>query len=57
MSTSFVQLVAAMRRAQKTYFKERTQSALRESKQLEKEVDTVLEVLVEQVAAIQLGFD
>lgn len=42
MSDSFVQLVAAMRQAQIRYFKDRTQSALRESKRLEQQVDTRL---------------
>lgn len=44
-SSSFLQLVFAMREAQRTYFKERTQSALKESKRLEREVDAVLEFL------------
>ena len=35
-------VVATMRAAQKRYFKERTQSALVESKRLEKEVDALL---------------
>ena len=43
MSKSFVQLVAAMRQAQKRYFKERTQSALKEAKQLEREVDAQID--------------
>ena len=50
MSKSFVQLVAAMREAQRTYFKDRTQSALKESKRLEREVDAQVEFL-----KVQLG--
>lgn len=36
---TYVQKVKAMREAQKRYFKERSQEALVEAKQLEKEVD------------------
>lgn len=39
--TDFVLLVKEMRKAQKKYFKDRTQSALKESKALEKKVDDV----------------
>jgi len=38
----FMQLVARMRAVQKEYFRTRTQSALNESKRLEKEVDVAL---------------
>jgi len=38
----FVRTVADMRAAQKRYFRDRTQSALQESKRLEKEVDQQL---------------
>lgn len=48
MSESFMRLVAEMRLAQKRYFAERTQSALKESKRLEKEVDARLEFLAVQ---------
>ena len=48
MSDSFVQLVAAMRSAQRRYFRDKTQSALKESKRLEKEVDARLELLIVQ---------
>ena len=47
----FVQLVGDMRAAQKRYFKERTQSALYESKRLEKEVDEWLKYMQTQEAA------
>lgn len=56
MSDSFMQLVAAMRQAQIRYFKERTQSALKESKRLEKEVDARLEFLYAQ-SGKQLTFE
>jgi hypothetical protein len=39
MSSSFVELVREMREGQKRYFRDRTQTALRESKRLEQEVD------------------
>jgi len=39
MSSSFVELVREMREAQKRYFRDRTQTALKESKRLEQEVD------------------
>jgi rubrerythrin len=42
-SVDFVDLVAKLRAAQKTYFKERTQSNLIEAKNLEAEVDRALE--------------
>ena len=40
--TEFTTLVARMREAQKKYFKDRTQSALATSKQLERQVDAWL---------------
>ena len=40
--TEFADKVAAMREAQKNYFKYRTDTALKLSKLLEKEVDTIL---------------
>ena len=49
MSKSFVQLVWAMRQAQRRYFKERTQTALKESKRLEQEVDAQVEFLTVQL--------
>lgn len=55
MSTSFVHLVAAMRQAQKTYFKERTQTTLKEAKRLEQEVDARLAFLIVQAADTQIG--
>ena len=39
MSSSFVELVREMREAQKRYFRDRTQTALKESKRLEQAVD------------------
>jgi len=39
MSSSFIELVREMREAQKRYFRDRTQTALKESKRLEQEVD------------------
>ena len=36
---NFIELVKKMRQAQNDYFKDRTQSALREAKRLEKMVD------------------
>ena len=56
MSESTLQLVAAMRQAQKRYFKDRTQSALKESKRLEALVDLRLEFLAAQ-AGKQLTLD
>ena len=44
MST-FVELVREMREAQRRYFKERTQSALKEAKRLEEQVDAQAEFL------------
>lgn len=38
----FVDKVSAMREAQKEYFKSRSPKALQRSKQLEKEVDSIL---------------
>jgi hypothetical protein len=38
----FVELVAAMRAAQKEYFRTRTPSSLAEAKRLEREVDAAL---------------
>lgn len=43
--TSFVELVKSMRAAQKTYFKNRTQTDLRRSKALESQVDSRIETL------------
>lgn len=39
----FAEKVSAMREAQKEYFKYRTNESLQRSKQLEKEVDSILE--------------
>lgn len=41
--SEFITLVSRMREAQKLYFKTRTQTALQESRQLEKEVDQEIE--------------
>lgn len=43
MSDNFIELVKAMREAQKDYFKNRTQSGLVRAKNLERQVDTQLE--------------
>lgn len=43
--SSFIELVKTMREAQKTYFRERTQSALQRSKNLERQVDVQIEKL------------
>jgi len=42
-TTDFIRLVNRMRKVQKLYFKTRTQSALEDSKKLEREVDDMLE--------------
>jgi len=46
----FVRATAAMRAAQKRYFRERTPSALQESKRLEKEVDQRLKAWTESAS-------
>lgn len=57
MPDSFMQLVAAMRQAQKRYFAERSQAALRESKRLEREVDSRIDESLTIEAAMQLALD
>lgn len=43
----FAKLVEKMRRAQKTYFRERTDGALQESKRLERQVDVQAEEIIQ----------
>jgi hypothetical protein len=49
LNNDFIQLVSEMRAAQKQYFKDRTRSALQQSKDLEKKVDAWLEKNVSTV--------
>lgn len=53
--TEFIDKVAAMRNAQKEYFKYRSKEALQRSKHLERDVDTMLLELKEGAKVSHLG--
>jgi hypothetical protein len=50
----FARLVWQMRQAQKKYFKERTQSGLRASKELERKVDEELQQIIKEAVQAKL---
>lgn len=57
MDKAFVEKVIQMRNAQKAFFKSKSPSFLSEAKRLEREVDKMIERIIEEESNPSLKFD